>query len=173
VTDDLRRRVMKAILLAGLTAGTFDILDPIIFWGIRAGVAPVRILYAVASGWLGRAAFNGGVPVAILGLVSHFSIATIWATIFVLASVQLPALRRRPLLWGPIYGLFVYTMMYYVVCPLSLALTRPSWDPVILANNLAIHMFGIGTPIAFITSRILGAEPVARPAHAATQAAGG
>jgi hypothetical protein len=158
MADDLRGRVTRAILLAGLAAGTCDILDPIIFWGLRAGVAPIRILHSVASGWLGRAAFNGGIPVALLGLVTHFFIATTWATIFVLASLQLPALRRKPLVWGPIFGLFVYTVMYYVVLPLSAATARPSWEPIVLINNLAIHMFGIGLTIAWISSRVLGSD---------------
>jgi hypothetical protein len=145
-----------------LAAGVCDILDPIIFWGIRAGVAPIRILHSVASGWLGKAAFDGGIPVAVLGLATHFFIATSWATIFVLASLQFPVLRRKPFyIVGPIYGLFVYSVMYYFVLPyLSQSATRASYVPIILINNLAIHMFGIGTTIAFITSRVLGSEPV-------------
>ena len=173
MNDDLRRRVLKAILLGGLAAGICDILDPIIFWGIRAGVAPIRILHSVASGWLGRAAFDGGIPIAILGLVTHFFIATSWATIFVLASLQLPALRRRPLLWGPLFGLGVYGVMYYVVLPLSLSATRPSWVPIILINNLAIHAFGIGLTIALVASRVIGPEPVSTARRTAAQPAGG
>ncbi len=64
-------------------------------------------------------------------------------------------------------------MMYYVVCPLSLAATRPSWVPIILINNLAIHMFGIGVPIAFITSRVMwGGTPASTPRPAVSVAAG-
>jgi hypothetical protein len=168
--DDLRGRVGKAILLGGLVAGLCDITDPIVFWGLRAGVAPIRILHSVASGWLGREAFNGGIPVAILGLVTHFFIATSWAAIFVLASLRLPLLRRRPLLIGPAYGLIVYTVMYYIVLPLSASATRPSWVPIILINNLAIHMFGIGLPIAFITSRVVWSDAPAPTARATVPA---
>jgi hypothetical protein len=172
VNDDLRRRMVKAILLGGLAAGICDILDPIIFWGLRAGVAPVRILYSVASGWLGRAAFDGGPAVAALGLATHFFIATTWATVFVLASFLVPALRRKPLLVGPLFGLVVYTVMYYVVLPLSGSATRPSFVPIVLINNLGIHAFGVGLPIAWITSRVLDAEPARSSARTATQTAG-
>ncbi len=158
---DLNGRVMKAILLGGLAAGTCDILDPIIFWGIRAGVPPIRILHSVASGWLGREAFSGGIPAGILGLTTHFFIATSWATIFVLASLQVPALRRKPLLTGPLFGLLVYCVMYYIVLPLSAAGTRASYVPIVLLNNLGIHALGVGLPIALIANRILGTEPVA------------
>jgi hypothetical protein len=171
MTDDLRARVTKAILLGGLAAGTCDILDPIIFWGIRADVAPIRILHSVASGWLGTRAFNGGIPVAVLGLATHFFIATSWATIFVLASLQVPALRRKPLLTGPLFGLLVYCVMYYIVLPLSAAGARASYVPIVLINNLAIHMFGVGLPIALIANRILGTDPVSPAPRAMTQTA--
>jgi len=159
----MRGHITRAILLGGLAAGICDILDPIIFWGIRAGVAPIRILHSVASGWLGKSAFDGGIPIAILGLATHFCIATTWAAIFVLASLQFPVLRRKPFyVVGPLYGLVVYGVMYYVVLPyLSQSATRASYVPIILINNLAIHMFGIGTTIAFVTSRVLGSEPAA------------
>ena len=156
----MRGPVVRAILLGGLAAGICDILDPIIFWGIRAGVAPIRILHSVASGWLGRSAFDGGIPIAILGLATHFFIATSWATIFVLASLKFPAMRRKPLMVGPIYGLFVYSVMYYVVLPyLSQSATRASYVPIVLINNLGIHMI-VGTAIALVASRVLGGEPV-------------
>jgi hypothetical protein len=167
MVDDLRGRVTRAILLGGLAAGTCDILDPIIFWGIRVGATPINILHSVASGWIGReAAIQGGMATALLGLVTHFFIATSWSAIFVLASLKLPALRRKPLVIGPIYGLLVYAAMYYVVLPyLSKALTRPSAVPIILINNLGIHMI-VGTAIAFVASRVLGSAPT--PAVRAT-----
>ena len=45
-----------AILWGGAVAGTLDISDALVFHGVR-GVAPWRILQAIASGLLGPQAF--------------------------------------------------------------------------------------------------------------------
>jgi hypothetical protein len=153
--DDLRARTVKAILVAGLVAGTCDILDPILIWTPR-GVTVTRIFQSVATGLLGRAAFTGGLPTALLGAFLHFFIATGWAAVFVAISLRVPALRRKPLLYGPLFGLCVYVAMYYVVLPLSASGARAQWTPWALFNNIGIHMIGIGLPIALIASRMLG-----------------
>jgi hypothetical protein len=80
------RRALPSILLGGLVAGFFDITYATVFSYLRSGIAPIRILQSVASGWLGPAAFDGGAPAAALGLVTHFGIALTAAAIFVLAS---------------------------------------------------------------------------------------
>ena len=54
-----------AILWAGLIAGTLDITDALVFYGLR-GVPPVRLPQNIASGLLGRDAFQGGVGTAAL-----------------------------------------------------------------------------------------------------------
>ena len=56
---------IRAILWAGLIAGTLDITDALVFYGLR-GVPPVRLLQNIASGLLGRDAFQGGVGTAAL-----------------------------------------------------------------------------------------------------------
>ena len=53
------RSVLRGILVGGLIAGVLDITDAFVFHGLR-GVAPVRILQAIASGLLGRDAFGAG-----------------------------------------------------------------------------------------------------------------
>lgn len=51
-----RARLKAAILSGGLVAGALDISDALIFHGAR-GVAPWRILQAIASGLLDPQAF--------------------------------------------------------------------------------------------------------------------
>ena len=75
-----RARLVNAVLWGGLIAGTLDIADALIFHGVR-GVAPWRILQAIASGLLGREAFTGGAWTATLGLGLHFFIATTVAAV--------------------------------------------------------------------------------------------
>ena len=100
---------LRATLCGGLTAGALDIADALIFHGAR-GVAPWRVLQAIASGLLGREAFSGGAWTATLGLGLHFLIATSAAALYALASLHLPVLVRRPWLCGSAYGLVVYAV---------------------------------------------------------------
>jgi hypothetical protein len=144
---------LKAIALSCLIAGTLDISDALIFYGLR-GVSPVRILQGIAVGLIGRGAFTMGARSALLGLLLHYFIATTWATIYIFASRRLP-LSRRPFLWGGLYGLVVYIVMNYVVVPLSRIGPRPTPPPVPLINAIAALVFCIGIPIALIARRFI------------------
>lgn len=144
---------LKAIALSCLIAGTLDISDALIFYGLR-GVSPVRILQGIAVGLIGRGAFTMGARSALLGLLLHYFIATTWATIYIFASRHLP-LSRRPFLWGGLYGLVVYVVMNYAVVPLSRIGPRPTPPPVPLINAIAALVFCIGIPIALIACRYI------------------
>lgn len=80
-----RHTAAFAILVGGSIAGALDITYAIVFSGIR-GVPAIRLLQSVASGLLGSAAFEGGVPAAALGLFLHFIIAFSAAAVFYVAS---------------------------------------------------------------------------------------
>jgi hypothetical protein len=149
--DTRRSFWFRATLWGGLTAGVLDIADALIFHGAR-GVAPWRILQAIASGLLGRAAFGGGAWTAALGLGLHVLIATSAAAVYALASLYLPVLVRRPWLCGSAYGLVVYAVMQWVVLPLSAFRPGPPAPPGAidwgLVNLLLAHVFCVGLPIA-------------------------
>ena len=89
---------------------------------------------------------------AALGLFLHFFIAISAATAFYVGSVKLPFLLRRPLLWGPVFGLCVWAVMYQIVLPLTFG--RPFTMPPLpnLLNQLGIHALGVGLPIALWAS---------------------
>ncbi|WP_031495271.1 hypothetical protein [Bryobacter aggregatus] len=144
-------RWLRPILLGGLVAGAIDLADAMLVFGLR-GIAPFRILQAIASGWLGMAAFQGGNQTALLGLFFHFLIATGAAATYVLASRRFAVLRTRPIAAGLLFGLLVYGFMNLVVLPLSAA--RSGGDSLLLQlNGIAVHMVGVGLPIAWITSK--------------------
>ena len=137
----------RAILLGGLCVGLFDILDAIIFFGIRRGMSPGHVFQSVARGLLGPEAFTGGATTIALGALLHFSIAMGVAATCVLLSRWIPGLATKPFVFGPIYGIGVFAFMYLVVLPAS----RVGWihfDTLGFVNALGIHMFGIGTPAA-------------------------
>ena len=150
-----RARLVTATLWGGLTAGALDISDALIFHGVR-GVAPWRILQAIASGLLGRDAFAGGAWTATLGLGLHFFIATTAAAVYALASLRLPVLIHRPILSGAAYGLIVNAVMQYIVLPLSAFRAGPPPPPGTidwgLVNLVLAHVFCVGLPIS-LTAR--------------------
>ena len=147
------RRALSSIVLGGLVAGAFDITYATVFSYFRSGVAPSRILQSVASGLLGSAAFEGGVPTAALGLALHFGIALVAAAIYVFASQFLPILVRRPVLFGSVYGIAIYAVMNLVVLPLSRFPRKVSFPLPVLITGLLVHMFLIGVPIALAARR--------------------
>jgi hypothetical protein len=149
-----KSRALRAILLGGLIAGILDISYACIFSYIRRRTSPVVILQSVASGALGRSAFEGGYKTAALGLFFHFLIATTAAAVYYFASRQLRFLVNHPCIFGPLYGIGVYLFMNFVVLPLSAIGPRATPLPLsALIGGLLIHMFGIGLVIALVVRR--------------------
>lgn len=158
----------RALLYGTLVVGTLDILEVIVFVGLR-GVPPVRVLQSVASGVLGRGAYAGGWGAAMLGLAMHFTIAFAAVGIYLLASRRLRFLARSPFVWGPLYGVAFWLGMNLVVVPLSAAVIgQPT--PASTINGLLIHALGVGLPSALFARAAFG-RPDA-PAHDRTAAAG-
>ena len=149
----MSRTTFGAIVVGGLVAGTLDILYAITFYWFRNGVQPIRILQSVASGLLGKSAYQGGVPTAALGLALHFFIALSAAAVFVALSRHVPAMADRPVLAGAVFGVGVYAFMNLVVVPLSRFPQRPSFPAVVLVTGLLAHVFLIGIPIGLAARR--------------------
>jgi len=97
---------------------------------------------------------QGGWATALLGLCLHFLIAFGAAATFCFASLILPGLLRRPMLWGPAFGIAVYLFMDFAVIPLSMLPPSGHWSSAaVFADEILIHMSGIGLPIAWFASR--------------------
>ena len=111
--------IARAVLTGGLIVGALDLADAFIFFGLR-GATLIRIPQGIAAGLIGRpAAIGGGMGTAGLGVALHFFIATTIVMIYVLASRAIPALAKRPFLFGPLYGVAAYVVMTFVVSRLS------------------------------------------------------
>ena len=161
---------LRAVLLGGLTVGILDITEAIIFFGLYVPAPPIRIFQSVAAGLLGReAARAGGLPTAFLGGVLHFTIATIITAIYFVVSRRFPAIVRRPVLYGLLYGVVCYFVMSFVVVPLSAAGAPghtphwPAWP--VLVNGILGHALLIGLPAALWVSR--AGEPARAASHSA------
>jgi glycopeptide antibiotics resistance protein len=86
--------------------------------------------------------------VAVGGAVLQIVMATIIATIYVVASNMIPLLKRQWLLAGLAFGVGVFFVMEYVVVPLSAIGHSPKFTPLSFALNL-IAMMVFGTIIAW------------------------
>jgi hypothetical protein len=149
----------RAILYGGLTVGTLDLIDALVFFGLRSGAQPMGILHSIAAGFIGRdAARAGGVPTAVLGLFSHYLVAFAIVTTYVLISRAAPWLRKQWVVSGIVFGVIAYFVMTWFVVPMSNARNQQITFalPVmpVMINGILIHMFGVGLPAAYFSSRV-------------------
>ncbi|HKF47912.1 MAG TPA: hypothetical protein VKB38_11195 [Terracidiphilus sp.] len=142
---------LRAILWAGLIAGTMDITAALIVYGAM-GAQPIRLLQGIAAGLLGPLSYSGGLATAALGLLCHYVIAYGAAAVYVAASRALAFLARMPFLAGPLYGIAVYFFMQGIVHISRARHGAFSWKMTLI--GCAIHIVCIGTPIALVTRRL-------------------
>ena len=140
-----------AILVGGGIAATFDIIYAIVYSWFRAKVPPIAILQSVASGLLGRSAYEDGAATALLGLCLHYAMAFVIAAIFWFASRRLRFMTGQAVIAGLLYGVCVFFVMNFVVLPLSAFPTPITHEPTRMAINIVAHMILFGLPIALAT----------------------
>lgn len=150
-------RLLLACVLAGLAAGSLDLLYVFVFHGLR-GVSPLRILQYIASGLQGSAAFEGGAASAALGAAAHYFILVVAAGLYLAASRRLPWLVRSAAMAGVAYGLAIHLVMNCVVVPLSAVKVG---NPALLSQitNLLMHLFVIGPTLTLVLRRVAWRSP--------------
>ena len=137
-----------------------DITAAFITWAPR-GVTPLRILQGIASALLGPRSFEDGLTTGALGAVIHFFIAFSTAALFYAASRKFPLLIHRPILFGILYGVAVYVVMYWIVLPLA----HFQGAPRNLFNSIVAivtHIICVGLPISMVVSRSVQAATNAK-----------
>lgn len=110
---------LTALIALTLVFGTLDIADAMLFWDVTMDVGPTHIFQGIASGLLGSAAFHGSITTAALGAVIHYCSFLCLLGVYYLALMRFPALERRPYGYGLIYGLLTYSIIHYLILPLS------------------------------------------------------
>ena len=145
----------KGFAPAVLTGGLFGAAADLWVACTLSGLPLMRIGKAVARGWFGAAAKNGGTDVAVIGLISHFAIVLTFAAVFCAASIRAPILRRLWFAAGPAYGAAIFCVMRFIVLPLSAAgYSMPK--PPGLYWEIAGHLFLVGLPIALAARGFIG-----------------
>ncbi len=144
------RKLVSGALAGGLTAGVLDLFAAMVTFEVPMPV----VMKSIASGVLGRAAFEGGAAVAALGTGLHLLISLSAAGVYAAAAQGFPPIARRPLVFGPLFGVGVYMVMNYLVVPLSASPLKPPAGDMIV-KGLLVHMLVFGLPIALIVSHSL------------------
>jgi hypothetical protein len=144
---------LLAVLLAGFTCGVLDITAALVVYGYL-GAKPMRLLQGIASGLLGPKAFDGGLAMALLGLLCHFVIAFGAATVYFVASRAIRILIDHAVVSGVLYGVVVYFFMNRIVLPLSAA--RRPFSVKLMIIGVIIHIFCVGLPISLSVRRFSG-----------------
>jgi hypothetical protein len=147
--------ILKTILWIGLVAGTLDIAENLVFSQVR-GVTPWRVFQYIASGLMGRQAFESGWASVLLGIGLHYIIALIWTAVFYVMARKFAIIMRRPVLSGLLYGAVVYLIMNFIIVPLS-GVPHPL-RPVTLVsriNAVLALLICIGLPISLLMRKTL------------------
>jgi uncharacterized membrane protein YagU involved in acid resistance len=141
-----------AALVGGAIAATLDILYAFAWQGL-SNRGPVWVLQSIASGWMGRAAFKGGMVAAAVGLASHYGISIAAAALYGLAVRGSPWIRAHWIVGGIAFGILVYLFMNFVVIPLSAAPFGPQWTAGAFIQGFISHAVVFGLPIAWVWHR--------------------
>jgi hypothetical protein len=145
-----KSKIIRTIITAWLVVGILDISSAIVIWWTR-GVSLTHGLQGITAGLLGRAASDGGIATATLGLAIHFFIAFVVVTVFYLAGRKISFLTQRAVISGIVYGIGVYLVMYWIVLPTTFVTFRHRLFNDALA--IAVHISLIGLPTALIVRR--------------------
>jgi hypothetical protein len=120
-------------------------------------VTPARVFRGVASVLLGKSALDGGTTTAIIGLAMHFTVALIWASLFVFAVKNSWWLRDALDTWpnrilvAVVYGVSIWLIMTWIVIPAFLH--RPPTLSLKYWVQMAGHPLFVVGPMIFVNRR--------------------
>lgn len=140
---------VAVVLPAGLVCAVTDIAYIVVLVLVKGG-SPFRMLQGIAFSVLGKAAYDGGVATAVLGLALHTGVALGAAAMFFALYRAFAVVRTWWLMSGVLFGAAFYVFMQLVVLPLTRlphqAFPPPHWMPVFVA-----HITAVGPVIAAVT----------------------
>jgi hypothetical protein len=146
-------KLAKAIILAGLLAGTLDLTTAMIVYKLPA----IPMLKYIASGAFGKDAFNGGVTIYLMGLVFHYTIAFFWTILLFLFYPKIKRFFKNVFVIGFLYGIVIWLVMNLVVVPMTHITRGPiRFTPAIIGASILIVM--IGFPVSILANKYYQAK---------------
>ena len=156
------RGFAPVIFTTGLIAGALDILGAILLHSyLLSNARVIQVLQAIASGVFGKEAFKGGWKMAIYGLIFHFIIALAFTGFYVYIFSNFSFVRKNKIISGLIFGIFVWSIMNFLILPLTLA--NPSstkWTQAL--SGILVLMFFFGLPISLMVHRFYNKNAYSR-----------
>jgi uncharacterized membrane protein YagU involved in acid resistance len=150
----MRRSFFSSALIAGLVAGTLDIIGACISAYVKNDkVTPTKVLNYIASGAVDPKSFSSPTMQTITGLLIHFFIAIFFTFLFFLLAKQIPSLIKYPIPIGILYGLFVWAAMYYLILPNLSRHPSKAFDLKNESISAGILVICIGLPVAFFARK--------------------
>ncbi len=145
--------ILGVALLVAVLDGAFAVLY---YVNVLGAAAFRRVWQSVASGWMGKASFDGGAATVSLGLATHLLVALIWTLIYTFVVQRIAIVERLVktprgrVLVGVAFGAFIWLFMNFAVVPLSQAhqSSPATWR---FWGMLAWHMIGVGPPLVWFT----------------------
>jgi len=144
--------MLKPIAIATAISGSLDILFAMILT-LAFGRQISGMLRYVGSGPFPQA-MDMGATGAILGLVVHFALMAIMATVLMFYLRANPAQLDKAIMVGLVYGLLTYLVMNLVVVPLRFGTPLPP-KTLSIATQLFAHIFLVGIPMALVAKKYL------------------
>ena len=143
----------RVILIAGLVAGTLDIIAACTQAYLKRGTPPGTVLKYIASAVFGKDAYSGGMIMSAWGLFFHYLISLGLAAFFVFLYQRWTLLSKNIVLSGLLYGIFAWVVTTRFIIPVFSTLKQ---QPFVLKNAIVpivILMLFIGLPIALIIKK--------------------
>jgi hypothetical protein len=155
--------ILGVALLVALLDGAFAVLY---YVNVLGAAAFRRVWQSVASGWMGKASFDGGAATVSLGLATHLLVALIWTLVYTFVVQRIAFVERLiktprgRILVGVVFGAFIWCFMNFAVIPLSQARqsSPATWR---FWGMLAWHMIGVGPPLVWFTRPVRAAAALA------------
>jgi len=147
----MAKRIGKTIAEATALAGLLDIAAAALL-ASSSGMAPARMLRGLAAGPFPQA-LHWGFAGAVLGLVTHFVIMALMASVFMLAWRGIGFVRAHPLICGMLYGVGLWCVMYFIVLPMRWPTLFRTHEPKDVVIQLFCHVILVGLPMGWIARR--------------------
>jgi uncharacterized membrane protein YagU involved in acid resistance len=146
-----RKGFTRAVIVAGLIAGSLDITAALVKYIIDTHKEPTRVLQYIASAVFGPSAYQTK-GMVILGLLFHYIVAFSFTLVFFLLYPKFKAASRNRLITGIFYGLLVWVIMNLLVVPQTSVKRGPFKINQVLIQ-MGILILAIGIPLSYLAYR--------------------
>lgn len=142
--------ILAGAFVAGTTLGAWMIVSLSLIFKVYS---PLEALQYPASNVIGNAAFAQGYASAAAGVVLHYLICLVWATIYVFLFARQRAVDMHPLLNGALFGIIVWFLMNFIVVPLGVG-NHLQVSALSILSGIAAHVVCFGIPLAYVVRRL-------------------